>query len=232
MRKIEVYGFIFWLLTYLFISTFEYIVLYIIFALIPLDQFEIMNSKYLPKKIYVIIFPCMLFMTLLHVFLCLQSYNMIHTISLSSLHQLQGTPLIKDTFSKYETVQDRKFGESLSDVYDIPINVINNILYCKEDVVKKYNLNWFIIKTFNNKLYIILDISRRVTLHLLPISLTNITILTPSKVYVLTLTTLPVLGVVRTPTLFLFIPLRDYSLNTLILFRLLATIAIIPITEI
>jgi len=141
MRKIEVYGFIFWLLTYLFISTFEYIVLYIIFALIPLDQFEIMNSKYLPKKIYVIILPCMLFMTVLHVFVSLQSYNMMHTLSLCSLHQLQGTPLIKDAFSKYETVQDRKFGESLSDVYDIPINVINNILYYKEDVVRKYNLN-------------------------------------------------------------------------------------------
>lgn len=48
----------------------------------------------------------------------------------------------------FERISDRKYDDSLQDIYDIPINVINNLLYYQNE-----KHDWLLLYKYFKKVY-------------------------------------------------------------------------------
>jgi len=117
MKSAETYGFVGWIGSFIFYGV------YVLWAFIPDTLLNRIGIYYYPDKTWALAFPSFFVVTFIFFQLLYQGLNMYHTKPLHSLNSLQ------DQHSRFLLDLKHESNDGLPEIYDIPVNVVNNVLY-------------------------------------------------------------------------------------------------------
>jgi len=127
--KVEVYGFVFWIVTFFGFGA------YLIWAYIPTSVLNQLGLTYYPNKYWAIAIPTYFGVTWVMGIIVYLAINLITTEPLDSFYT------ITDEYARETEEEDRFYKEKkgIPPIADIPVTVVNKLLYqvqqCSEPVV-------------------------------------------------------------------------------------------------
>lgn len=147
MKSIEIYGFVGWIGTFILYS------LYLIWAFVPDSILHKMGIYYYPSKYWALAIPSIICLTFIFIFILYQSLNMVMTHDIDNLNILQGNIFfhmkvqnngynmnILDIHTKFKPKNETKLTDSLPEIYDLPINVINNAIFYQKEMINSFKV--------------------------------------------------------------------------------------------
>jgi phosphatidylinositol glycan class P protein len=120
-NKAEIYGFIVWVLTIMFYGK-RYSAIYILWAFVPDHILKSVGITYYPSKYWAVAIPCYFCMFVLTVQFIYQGLNMLFAKPPTSYCTLEDKHTRKLPADFKETA-------GIPEISDIPINVVNRVLY-------------------------------------------------------------------------------------------------------
>ncbi|KYR01673.1 hypothetical protein DLAC_01677 [Tieghemostelium lacteum] len=126
----EVYGFVYW------IATFVGYIIYLLWAFIPEDTLHRLGMHYYPSKYWAIAIPNYLIVCILF------GLSVYFAINLMITAPLESHNTFKDQYSQYESDTGHVYlPQSIPPLEDIPIHIVNQLLYQKKPNSTPLNLS-------------------------------------------------------------------------------------------
>ncbi|CAD8111524.1 unnamed protein product [Paramecium sonneborni] len=126
MKSIEIYGFIGWIASYIVFF------IYLAWVFLPESALHSLGIHYFPQKYWALAIPSFLVATILAVITGYAALNYCFCNNFNSYEN------IEDKYTRWHNVKKTELHEGLPEVYDIPINVVNNVLYWQKEMIEKY----------------------------------------------------------------------------------------------
>ncbi|CAG9319223.1 GPI19 [Blepharisma stoltei] len=123
-NKTEIYGFIGW------IATFIAFILFLIWSFLPDSTLKSIGINYYPSKYWALAVPSYIIMLVIFVQIIYQGVNMICAEPHDSFNTLE------DSCTRRIVNENKEF-QGIPDISDIPVSVVNRVLYGKPKELPK-----------------------------------------------------------------------------------------------
>jgi len=117
MKKAEIYGFVG------SIGTVIFYLIYLLWAFTPDHLLRRIGISWYPEKYWALALPSFLIFTVIAIQVIYQGLNMMYTKPFNSIYSTQDEH--SRSYHEFQSISK----ESLPEIYDIPVSVINDLLY-------------------------------------------------------------------------------------------------------